>query len=168
MQMTEDEFHRLHRDLATAVISFHEAGARRLGMTAAERKCAGLIAELGETTPKQLAEATGLSTGAITGIVDRLERAGYAKREPNPKDRRSVIIRASNTDRLAKETQPIFASLTEAMSALDARYSPEQRALILKHLQDTIAILREQMAKIESSPGLDPGSAFLTSAAKTG
>src|SRR6266568_3807344 len=133
--MAQDDFNRLHRDLATAVIAFHEAGARRLGMTGAERKCAGMIAELGEATPKQLAGLTGLSTGAITGIVDRLVRAGYAEREPNPKDRRSVIIRARNTERLARETRPIFASLTVAMSALDARYTPEQRALILKHLE---------------------------------
>ena len=147
--MIEDKFNRLHRDLATAVIAFHEVAARRLGMTAAERKCAGLIAGLGETTPKQLADATGLSTGAITGIVDRLERAGYARREPNPKDRRSILIRARNAERLAQETAPIFASLTEAMTALDTRYSPEQRALILRHLKDTIAVLREQTAKVE-------------------
>jgi DNA-binding MarR family transcriptional regulator len=147
--MTQDDFNRLHRDLATAVIAFHEAGARRLGMTAAERKCAGMIAELGECTPKQLADMSGLSSGAITGIVDRLERAGYARREPNPKDRRSIIIRPMNTERLAKETIPIFASLTEAMTKLDARYTAEQRALILRHLKDTIAILREQTAKVE-------------------
>jgi DNA-binding MarR family transcriptional regulator len=156
MQMTQDRFNRLHRDLATAVIAFHEAGARRLGMTAAERKCAGIIAELGDATPKQLAETTGLTTGAITGIVDRLERAGYARREPNPKDRRSVLIRPMNTERLAKETLPIFASLTEAMSKLDSRYSPEQRSLILKHLEDTIAVLREQTAKVEKSPQSSP------------
>ena len=149
--MAQDDFNRLHRDLATAVIAFHEAGARRLGMTGAERKCAGMIAELDETTPKQLAGLTGLSTGAITGIVDRLVRAGYAEREPNPEDRRSVIIRARNSERLARETQPIFASLTVAMSALDARYTPEQRALILKHLEDTIAVLREQTTKVEES-----------------
>src|SRR5437763_6674905 len=152
MKMAHDEFNRLHRELATAMSAFHEAGARRLGMTAAERKCAGLIAEWVEITPKQLAEATGLTTGAITGIVDRLERAGYARREPNPKDRRSVIIRSRNTERLAKETKPIFAALTEAMTKLADQYSPEQRALILKHLEDTIAILREQTANVETSP----------------
>ena len=151
MQMRQDEFNRSHRDLATAVIAFQEAAARRLGMTAAERKCAGLIAELSETTPKQLAEATGLTTGAITGILDRLERAGYAKREPNPKDRRSVIIRPRNSERLAKETRPIFSSLTEAMTKLADDYSPEQRTLILRHLEDTIAILRREIAKVESS-----------------
>jgi DNA-binding MarR family transcriptional regulator len=147
--MRQDGFNRLHRDLATAVIAFHEAAARRLGMTAAERKCAGLIAELGETTPKELAQMTGLTTGAITGIVDRLERAGYAQREDNPKDRRSVLIQPRNVERLAKVSRPIFAALTEAMTALNARYSPEQRALILNHLEDTIAILREQTVKVE-------------------
>jgi DNA-binding MarR family transcriptional regulator len=147
--MPQNEFNRLHRDLATAVIAFHEAAARRLGMTAAERKCAGLIAELGETTPKELAQMTGLTTGAITGIVDRLERAGYAQREDNPKDRRSVLIQPQNVERLAKVSRPIFAALTEAMTALNARYSPEQRALILNHLEDTIAILRERTVKVE-------------------
>jgi DNA-binding MarR family transcriptional regulator len=147
--MDEDRYNKLHRDLATAVIAFHEAGARRLGMTAAERKCAGIIAELGGATPKALAEATGLSTGAITGIVDRLERAGYAKREPNPADRRSVIVRPSNTERLGRESLPIFASLTEAMNRLNGRYSGEQRQLILRHLEDTIAVLREQTAKVQ-------------------
>ena len=147
--MDEDRYHRLHRDLATAVIAFHEAGARRLGMTAAERKCAGIIAELGSATPKQLAEATGLSTGAITGIVDRLERAGYAKREPNPADRRSVIVRACNTEKLGRESLPIFAALTEAMNRLNARYSHEQRNLILLHLEETIGVLRKQTAKLQ-------------------
>ncbi len=147
--MDQDRYNRLHRDLATAVIAFHEAGARRLGMTAAERKCAGMIAEHGGATPKELAEATGLSTGAITGIVDRLERAGYAKREPNKADRRSVIVRPRNTKRLASESLPIFASLTEAMDGLKARYSGEQRQLILRHLEDTIAVLREQTAKVQ-------------------
>ena len=148
--MDEDLYNRLHRDLATAVIAFHEAGARRLGMTAAERKCAGIIAELGSATPKQLAEATGLTTGAITGIVDRLERAGYATREPNPADRRSVIVRPRNTERLARASLPIFASLTEAMKRLNARYTDEERALILRHLESTIAVLREQTAKVQS------------------
>jgi DNA-binding MarR family transcriptional regulator len=147
--MDQARYHRLHRDLATAVIAFHEAGARRLGMTAAERKCAGIIAELGGATPKQLAEATALTTGAITGIVDRLERAGYAKREPHPTDRRSVIVRPRNTERLARETLPIFASLTEAMNGLSERYSEKERELILRHLEDTIEVLRDQTAKVQ-------------------
>jgi DNA-binding MarR family transcriptional regulator len=147
--MAESDSNALHRELATAIVTFQDAVARQLGMTAAERKCAGLIAEYGQTTPKRLAEMTGLTTGAITGIVDRLERAGYAKREANPKDRRGVIVHARNTDKLNRVTSPLFQSLTAAMTELDARYTPEQRALIQRHLQDTIAILRSEIANVE-------------------
>src|SRR4051812_693349 len=110
---------RLHRDLATAVVAFHETVARRLGMTAAERKCAGILAELGIATPRQLAQATGLTTGAITGIVDRLERAGFAERRPNPADRRSVLVHARRAKELIETTARIFASLSAAMDRLD-------------------------------------------------
>ena len=114
----------------------------------AERKCAGVLAELEKATPKRLAESTGLSTGAITGIVDRLERAGFASRERNPDDRRSIIVRAENSVRLARLTMPAFDSLTAAMSKLDASYAPQERTLILRHLRDTIAILHEQTAQV--------------------
>lgn len=147
--MDSEAISRLHRELATAVITFHEAAARRLGMTAAERKCAGLIAELGSVTPKHLATMTGLSTGAITGIVDRLERAGYAAREPNPSDRRSTVVRPRNLERLKRESEPIFAALTAAMTALIDRYSESERALLRRHLQDVTGVLREQSARLQ-------------------
>ena len=146
------ESNRLHRDLATAVVSFHEAVARRLGMTAAERKCAGVLAERGRMTPGELAQETGLTTGAITGIVDRLAKAGYAARVPHPTDRRSVIVEARRTDELAAMIGPIFAALTAAMDRLDARYTDAERALMLRHLTDTIAILRGETAKLLATP----------------
>jgi len=142
---------RLHRELATAMVSFHEAVARRLGMTAAERKCAGLLAERGRMTPGELAQATGLTTGAITGIVDRLVKAGFAARVANPVDRRSVIVEARRADELMAMIRPIFASLTAAMDRLDAGYTDAQRALIQRHLTDTIAILRDETEKLLSA-----------------
>jgi DNA-binding MarR family transcriptional regulator len=142
------ESNRLHRDLATAMVSFHEAVARRLGMTAAERKCAGLLAERGRMTPGELAQETGLTTGAITGIVDRLVKAGFATRIANPADRRSVIVEARRVDELMAMIRPIFGSLTAAMDRLDAGYSEAERALIQRHLADTIAILRDETAKL--------------------
>lgn len=147
-----EESNRLHRELATAVVSFHEAVARAAGMTAAERKCAGLLAERGRMTPGELAQATGLTTGAITGIVDRLAKAGFAARVANPNDRRSVIVEARRTDELMALFGPIFASLSERMDRLDARYSDGERALILRHLGDTIAILREETSKLLTPP----------------
>jgi DNA-binding MarR family transcriptional regulator len=142
------ESNRLHRDLATAVVSHQEAVARALGMTAAERKCAGLLAERGRMTPGELAQETGLTTGAITGIVDRLSRAGFAARVAHPTDRRSVIVEARNADKLMAMMRPPFVALTAAMDRLDARYSDAERAIIQRHLADTIAILRAETATL--------------------
>jgi DNA-binding MarR family transcriptional regulator len=149
---TAADSNRLHRELATAVVAFHEMVARRMGMTAAERKCAGILCELGVATPRQLAQATGLTTGAITGIVDRLERAGFAERRPNPADRRSVLVHARRSQELIEMTGRVFASLSEAMDRLDGRYSGDERALILRHLADTIDVLRAETAKLASEP----------------
>jgi DNA-binding MarR family transcriptional regulator len=147
---TEADPHRLHRDLATAVVHFHESVARALGMTAAERKTLSVLAETGVTTPGHLAHATGLTTGAITGIVDRLEKQGFARRVPNPSDRRSVLIHALQVDRIAEIQGPIFASLTAAMDDLFSRYTETERALILTHVAATTEILREQTRKLKA------------------
>jgi DNA-binding MarR family transcriptional regulator len=158
MQMTKTakadaaESNWLHRELATAVVTFHEMVARRMGMSAAERKCAGILCALGTATPRQLAEATGLTTGAITGIVDRLEKAGFAERQPNPADRRSILVHARRSEELIERTGRIFASLSAAMDGLDARYSAAERALIHRHLADTIAVLRAEAAKLAARP----------------
>lgn len=141
----------LNRNMATAVVMFHEAASRRLGMTAADRKCLGVLAEMGTATPGQIARATGLTTGAITGIVDRLEKLGYAKRAPSPTDRRSVIVHALRREELAAVMNPIFASLTAAMDALYERYTPEQLALIQSYLADTTETLQAETRKIEDS-----------------
>ena len=146
------ETNRLHRELATAVVSFQEAVARAAGMTAAERKCAGLLAERGRMTPGELVHETGLTSGAITGIVDRLAKAGYAARVAHPTDRRSVIVEARRADELFGMFGPAFASLSAAMNSLDARYSDAERALIQRHLADTIAILRAETGKLLAAP----------------
>ncbi len=146
----ETDPHRLHRDMATAVVHFHESVARALGMTAAERKTLSVLAEMGITTPGHLAHATGLTTGAITGIVDRLEKQGFARRVPNPDDRRSVLIHALQVDRVAEIQAPIFASLTAAMDDLFARYTPDERALILDYVAATTEVLRAQTRKLKA------------------
>lgn len=141
---------RLGREMATAVISFHESVARKLGMSAAESRCLTTLNELGLATPGQIAQATGLTTGAITGIVDRLEKAGYARREPNPKDRRSLLIRPMQQEKLGQVLGPIFGSLSAAMTDMSSRYTPEQLEVIGRYLAETTAVLKAETLKLKS------------------
>src|SRR3982751_2533102 len=144
---------QLHRALATAIVTFHEAVARRLGVTAADQRVLGVLGRMGVATPGQLAESTGLTTGAITGIVDRLERAGFARRAPNPADRRSVLVHACNAEALGKVMGPIFGALTVEMAALRARYTPAELKAIYAYLGETTDILRAQTRLVASGKG---------------
>lgn len=141
----------LHRNLATAVIAFHDAVARKSGLSISEHKCLGALALTGAVTAGHLARETGFTTGAITGIVDRLEKAGHVKREPNPDDRRSVIIRLLNPDAARRRSQPLFQSLTDAMAKLRADYSEAELATVFDYLARTTAILKEEARKLDAA-----------------
>jgi DNA-binding MarR family transcriptional regulator len=142
---------RLHRQLSTAVVAFHEAVAHQSGLGISEHKCLGALLDLKMVTASRLARETGFTTGAITGIVDRLERAGHVKRERNPDDRRSVLIRLLHPKKRRKFALPLFAPLSEAMAELRQRYSKHELAAIYDYLARTTDILKEQARRLEDS-----------------
>jgi DNA-binding MarR family transcriptional regulator len=151
----------LGRELSTAVIAFHEAVAAQLGLSASEWRCLGLLGQYGPSTAGRLAELSGFTTGAITGIVDRLERAGYARREPNPSDRRGVIVHPLRNAELVARVTPIFASLGSAMAVVSSRYSAQELAAIHDYFTRTIEALRQETAKLtgaRTNPASGAGS----------
>jgi len=138
----------LGRELSTAIVLFHEAVASRLGLGAAEWRCWGLLDGHGPMTAGNLADLSRFTTGAITGIVDRLEKSGYAKRERNPHDRRSVMVHPLRIAELKQQIAPIFESLGRSMTALANRYTPEQQVAIHDYFVRTIQILHDETAKV--------------------
>lgn len=139
----------LHRNLATAVIAFHEVAARKSSLGISEHKCLGVLGLTGPTTAGHLARESGFTTGAITGIVDRLEKAGLVRREPNPEDRRSVIIRPLNPGKRPRQPGAMFLSLSEAMAGLRQDYSEAELALIDGYLARTTQVLKQEALKLD-------------------
>jgi DNA-binding MarR family transcriptional regulator len=137
------------RELSNAVIFFHEAVASHLGMSAAEWKCLGLLEQHGPATAGRLAELSGFTTGAITGIVDRLEQAGYVRRESHPNDRRSVIVQPRHVKELKERVVPIFQSLGRAMAEIAGGYSSEELAAIARFFRETTEVLHNETAKLK-------------------
>jgi DNA-binding MarR family transcriptional regulator len=146
------------RELSDAVIFFHEAIAANLGMSTAEWKCLGLIDQHGPSTASRLAELSGFTTGAITGIVDRLERAGYVRRAPHPTDRRSVIVEPLHLKGLKERIAPILQSLGRAMAEITGHYSPAELSAIARFFADTTETLRNETAKLKRSRHQRPAS----------
>lgn len=97
------------------------------------------MSESGVSTPGRLAELTGLSTGAITGVLDRLERAGFVAREADPGDRRRTLVRLT-PDRMPNMKR-IFSPLMHGMERICANYTTQELSLILRFMRES-----EQMA----------------------
>ncbi len=130
------------RALSAQVVMFHQATAERLGLNATDIKCLDLLARYGSMAPGRLAELTGLTTGAITGVLDRLERAGYVRREAHAHDRRRVIVRLLGGNE--QRVNPLYAPLEEASRALAERYTDEELALLLDFIAQNQRMLEEE------------------------
>jgi DNA-binding MarR family transcriptional regulator len=132
-----------------ATIMFHQAVADRLGMHPTDHKCIGLLASAGSTTAGELAEATGLTTGAITGVIDRLEAAGFVRREDDPDDRRRVIIRV--VPKRYRDVARLFEPLAAAAAELSKRYTEEELATILDFMTRSSQMLHEATRGLRNS-----------------
>src|SRR5690348_6764502 len=112
--------------------SFFRAAAARIGLTVTDMQVIDILDSAGPMTAGQLADLTGLTTGAITGMLNRLEEAGLVRRERDPDDGRRVIVRlASGTDKM-RETSSIFASARKVWDEIASPYDDEQIAFLLE------------------------------------
>jgi DNA-binding MarR family transcriptional regulator len=127
------------RRLSAYTVLFNEAVAERLGITLTELKCSSLLDLHGAMTAGALAELTGLTTGAITGVIDRLEKAKLARRSADPEDRRRVIVE-SLPGRTA-EFDRLYGGLGAAMGAVLAELDPRQLATVREFIQRSNAVL---------------------------
>ena len=138
------------RQYSTAVVVFHHAVSRRLGLNAGDHKYADILLRSGPMTAGKLAEVTGLTSGAITGIIDRLTHAGWVKRIQDPEDKRRVIVTPINNPKKVQEVRAIFGSLMSAMGQLSGSYSDTELALILDFMARSRVILLEQAAQVRT------------------
>lgn len=116
------------RDMASWTVLLHQAIAARFGLGPTDMKCLDLARGEKDLTAGRLAEITGLSTSAVTAVVDRLERRGFATRERDPADRRKVLIRPTTTH--DAEAAEIFDEVGARFQAVLAGYSDADLELI--------------------------------------
>lgn len=106
----------LSRRHSTATVLFHQAIVDRLGLGPADHKCLELLVERGPMSGSQLAAITGLTTGAITGVVNRLEHSGYVQRQPDPNDGRKQVLTA--VPERIRGVQEVFHSVRPPLDSL--------------------------------------------------
>ncbi len=108
--------------------------ARLLGLSESDVLALQHVARAGRLTSARLAARLGLSSGGTTALVQRLERAGLIAREPNPEDRRSLLLRLSADAQ--RQVADALEPYVDRIDALAARLDPEALALVVGLLED--------------------------------
>ncbi len=153
---------RLARQHSTAVVLFHHAVAERLGLGPTDHKCLDLLRDRGAMAGSDLSAITGLTSGAITGVVARLERAGYLRREPDPHDGRKQILRLV-LDRTP--IQNVINPLRQDVAALLEKFDARQLTAIAEFLAGTTELIYRHAAllraeTLSAAPGIAEGLSF--------
>jgi DNA-binding MarR family transcriptional regulator len=134
------------RLLSTFDMLFSQAAAEHVGVHSTDIETMDLLNVLGPMTAGQLSQLTGLSSGATTRLIDRVERAGFVRRRPDEHDRRRVIIEPVEEN--LGQVAAAYGPMAQSLGQLWATYSDEDLAVILKFLRETNAVIVSENARL--------------------
>ena len=143
----------LRRGSAQGAI-FGQTVANTVGISGSDLECLDFLNLEGRVTAGRLAEVTGLTTGAITGVVDRLEKAGLVRRERDPDDRRKVFI-ATVPENVARVGR-FYENMQKGMVKLWETYSDAELRLLVGFATrgyETLLAATEELKSMVETPG---------------
>ncbi len=135
------------REYGISTVLFRHAVGERLGVNVTDMECLALIFYKGLATPSEISHYTGLTSGATTAMLDRLEKAHLIERRPNPRDRRGTLITLTNERN--DEIGAMFASVREAINSLNASYSDSELDVIADYLRRLVSIWEEERKNLK-------------------
>jgi DNA-binding MarR family transcriptional regulator len=135
-----------NRRYQQATDALDQAACDLFGINRTDARCIDIVLQHGQVTAGELARAAGLSPGAVTTALDRLERAGFARRVRDPEDRRRVLVEP--TDRVAKLAEEVYGPLRESGAGLIGRYSERQLKTIVEFFEGAADIQLERANEV--------------------
>lgn len=133
---------KLSQHYAYNALQMHEAVGRRAGLSGTDHKYLGFLIEKGQMTAGELSQLTGLTTGAVTGLIDRFEKKALVKRRFAADDRRKVIIEP-NTENIMGLLEPLYATFRKDSEKLIASFSEQESKIIETYFLKAIEIMKE-------------------------
>jgi DNA-binding MarR family transcriptional regulator len=128
-----------------------QAAADRIGINATDLNCLNILSFSGRMTAGELARATGLTTASITGVVDRLEEAGYVTRERDPRDRRRVVVQVV-LEKALKDVASVFRPMIRDWQGVAAHYSDDELRLIVDFYGRMEEVFRHHLGRLRGGP----------------
>lgn len=142
---------------STETALFHQAAAAKYGLGITDMKALGALTQEGPMTAGQIAKRLSLTSGAVTSLIDRLERRDFVRRAPDSNDRRKVIV-IPNLETLASG-ENVYLSMGEAFNRLYETYTTEQLEFLAHYLQASIELNKQEIAKLARKEQILPDDA---------
>lgn len=144
----QENFTLRMRGLGTRTVLYQQSVATALGLYNNDFLSIDILNEKGPITAGELSKLTGLTTGSVTALIDRLEKNGFVRRQPDPHDRRKVIIVPLYEDK--EDVSRTYLQLHAEMVKLASSYSEEELELITQFLGRASAVLEDQIHHLHS------------------
>ncbi len=142
------------RDNGNTNVLLVHAIAQHLGLSAAEFECCSLIQEQGPFTAGELARRCRISTGGMTGMIDRLERKGFVRREADPHDRRRVLVFAVENEDSLYKVRELYDPLQLAFDEILTGYSDKEIEFIYTFMSRINQMFHVGIATLPSAEDL--------------
>jgi len=131
--------------------AFDSLAAECLGVSESDLRCLNIVENNGGISAGELAVEAGLTAGAVTGVIDRLEKIGYARRAPDPNDRRRVRVEVTPT--FYRAAEPLWGPMAaEWQSMLARRFTIEELERITAFLRATNDLARRHLDRLRNTP----------------
>lgn len=135
------------RDYGVNLTLFRNAMDEWAGLNTTDMECLRLLFLKGIATPSELARHTGLTSGATTAMLDRLEKAGFIERRPNPNDRRGTLIAPAES--ASEKVASWFESARDAQDKLISSYSESELVIIVDVFERFVKLWDDERKKIQ-------------------
>jgi len=117
-----------------------------------DAKCRSILLQFGPMTAGDLAQRLGLTTGAVTGVIDRLVAAKLVRRVADPSDRRRVVVELLSNPRREREIAGLFEPMGRRIGSLVSGYSERDQAIIGEFLTKASVVLEEETTRLRGTP----------------
>jgi DNA-binding MarR family transcriptional regulator len=138
------------RKVSAQSVLISDTVAKLVGLNATDLECLDLLYLAGPTTAGRLARHSGLTTGAMTAVIDRLEEAGFVRRLRDREDRRCVLVEALPAG--IKLIEPLYRPLAASTAQLHERYDNRELAVVVDYLSHALALAAEHAKWLQTQP----------------
>ncbi|WP_291881038.1 MarR family transcriptional regulator [Chryseobacterium sp.] len=140
----------LTREFSTVTVLMHQAIAQKAGLVGTDHKYIDLLLQHGSMTAGQIAELSGITTGAVTAMIDRLEKSKLVKRERQTDDRRKVLV-VLDQEEAFKRIGPAFMTMQEDLKQLYNDFTETELATVEKYLKAAIEFSNKQIRNLNEN-----------------